>query len=300
MPKSSSNKQSSPNSRMWWGLSDHAGWNTAFEALVDSADLKNVSGSFSSSSSMGSRAFISESTTCGPSEEGKKLKVSGGAKKNHWCLYEILWNYCAITRALVSMKEALPKNKQHLHKICNQANIFNLELAISEIFERASAGKKGSARHAGRSRPGSFEDWDIAFILKCHGKEGAHAALQLFNQSCVDVIMVLDDSEKVVQILDYLIERVECGSLRRKLQLVLSVFLNYNASEKIVRKEFIGAVVKKNRKVLAAQKSLSKSCQKTRASIVVIVNPADNFEPVNINGVVVKTQGELGNNDMVV
>jgi hypothetical protein len=134
----------------------------------------------------------------------------------------------------------MSRKKPHLHEIVNKANVFNLEAAMKQMFERSKS--------RGRVAP-HIGDWDPTFALRCAGLEGANkeTEMKFFNQSCVGVVMILEDKEKVVQVLDYLIKRVACGSLRCKLQVVLSVFLNYNAAEKTVRKEFMSAVVKKNR-----------------------------------------------------
>lgn len=300
-----------PKGAMWWEHFNTADWNAAFEKYVasgvstkkqpaSSSETSNGSMSDSSScSSVGSsRAFINKITNgdCKQPEEGK-LKVSSGARQNHWFLYEILWNYCGITRAFVAMKNNMSKKEQrNLNKIINKANGFNLELAVEAIFLRA---KKTGKRGAGNS----LSRWDIDFLLKCFGKSQAHA-LKIFNQCCVDVVLLLEDSEKVVQILDLLIERAECGGpLRNKLQMVLSVFLNYNESEKIVRRDFIGSAVRHNqrahenmirtvqRKKCAVERSTSSSTSSTSSSSstnCVVVNPSTGYVIVDEENKVVK------------
>jgi len=232
--------------KMWWECVDSSLWNEEFQKLVctaaleaDSSEPNSDSSLGSWSSTMGSRAFIIENTTT--AEEGSSgKKVQSGVKQNHWILYEMLWNYCAITRAFLSIKKRMYRKKPDVHASVNKANVFNLETAMKRIFERS--------KRRGRSAP-RLDDWDPTFTFGCVGLEGDDAEIEMkfFNQSCVDVVKILEDKEKVVQVLDYLIETVACSSLRCKLQLVLSVFLSYNAAEKTVRKELISAIVKRNR-----------------------------------------------------
>jgi len=137
---------SSPD-RMWWERAGSSLWNEEFQKLVCSAALEAdrpepnsepSSGRMSSyPSTMGSRAFISETTTT--SEEGSGKKVQSGVKQNHWILYEMLWNYCTITRAFLSMKKCMSRKKPHLHEIVNKANVFNLEAAM-KFFNQSCVG----------------------------------------------------------------------------------------------------------------------------------------------------------------
>jgi len=129
-------------------------------------------------------------------------------------------------------KKVWREKKPHLQEIVNKANSFNLEKAMKQMFERS--------KQRGRSAP-RLDHWDATLALRCAGIKGGdeEEKTKFFSQSFADVVKILEDREMVVQVLDYLIELVECSSLRCKLQLVLSVFLNYNAAEKTVRKEFI-------------------------------------------------------------
>jgi len=259
--------------KMWWECADSSLWNEEFQKLVcnaaleaDSSEPNSDSSVGSFSSTMGSRAFISETTAT--AEEGSSgKKVKSGVKQNHWALYEMLWNYCAITRAFLSMKKSMAGKKPHLQEIVNKAN--SLEAAMKQMFERL--------KKRGKSAP-RLDAWDPTVALRCAGLEGGDAEIEMkfFNQSCVDVVKMLEDKEKVVEVLDYLIETVACSSLRCKLQLVLSVFLNYNAAEKTVRKEFISAIVKKTRcrtntaVVKRSAESKQRSSSRSRSIIVLM------------------------------